>query len=255
MGNDVALKEESALVSISDAMKADAGSGFENVTQEDVALPFLSLIQSLSPQRTKGDPKWIEGAEEGLLFNTVSESLYDYVSIVPCAYNKVFMEWVPRDHGGGLVGIYDRTEVNHRIESKDGLKITSVAGNDIVPTMQFFCVQVDEDAKIILDRFLISMSISQIKVGKKWLSRMQTIMAPGETPYPVPMYGQVWKMSSCLEKNASGQPYYNWSPSFERPLDDTAVYLACKQFHFDVVGGEAKVDYGKSDIGEDDLPF
>ena len=53
------------------------GTGLESVGTEDYALPFLRIIQSGSPQLKKSDPnKYIDGAEEGMLFNTLTNEYY-----------------------------------------------------------------------------------------------------------------------------------------------------------------------------------
>jgi len=37
----------------------DLSKGFENMTQEDMALPFVRILGQLSPQVTDGDAKYI----------------------------------------------------------------------------------------------------------------------------------------------------------------------------------------------------
>jgi hypothetical protein len=55
----------------------DLSKGFENMTQEDMALPFVRILGQLSPQVTEGDAKYIEGAKPGMIYNTVTSELYD----------------------------------------------------------------------------------------------------------------------------------------------------------------------------------
>jgi hypothetical protein len=50
----------------------DLQKGFENMTQEDMALPFVRILGQLSPQVTDGDAKYIEGAKPGMIYNTVT---------------------------------------------------------------------------------------------------------------------------------------------------------------------------------------
>ena len=56
----------------------DAGLGNENVGTDDLAIPRLDLIQQLSPQIDKSSPKYIEGAETGHIFNTLTGEVYDF---------------------------------------------------------------------------------------------------------------------------------------------------------------------------------
>ena len=55
----------------------DASQGLENMDQQDLALPFLRILGQLSPQVNKRDSKYVEGAEPGMIYNTVTHELYD----------------------------------------------------------------------------------------------------------------------------------------------------------------------------------
>ena len=57
--------------------EADANAGSQNMTQEDLALPFVRILGQLSPQVTDGDAKYIEGAKPGMIYNTVTSELFD----------------------------------------------------------------------------------------------------------------------------------------------------------------------------------
>ena len=52
-------------VGLEDAFAEDAGFGFEEVTSSDLQIPFLRIIQALSPQLKKSDAAFIEGAGAG----------------------------------------------------------------------------------------------------------------------------------------------------------------------------------------------
>ena len=93
----------------SDLLIKAVGKGLENVSNDDITIPRLAVVQAGSPQRKKKDEKYIEGAEEGHIFNTVTNQLYDVegITVIPCGYKKSYVEWVPRESGGGLVAIHD----------------------------------------------------------------------------------------------------------------------------------------------------
>ena len=62
-----------AEVSSSDVIPFDddmlsQGTGLEEATADDYAIPFLRILQSMSPQLKKSDGKFIAGAEEGSFF-------------------------------------------------------------------------------------------------------------------------------------------------------------------------------------------
>ena len=95
-----------------DDMLKDANSGLENVTSEDLAIPFLRIIQAMSPQVNARDGKHIKGCEQGDIFNTVDNTLYkgaDGVVVVPVAYKRTYLEWMPERKG--LAGVHDSSEI------------------------------------------------------------------------------------------------------------------------------------------------
>ena len=73
MSNEIKAKQDTSLALFGD----DVSKGFENMTQEDMALPFVRILGQLSPQVTDGDAKYIEGAKPGMIYNTVTSELYD----------------------------------------------------------------------------------------------------------------------------------------------------------------------------------
>ena len=106
---EIAKKSNTDIANLSeDLILASAGKGLQNISNDDVTIPRLAIIQSGSPQRKKKDEKYIDGADEGMIFNTVTNELYkDSLEVIPCGYRKTYVEWVPRDKGGGLVAVHD----------------------------------------------------------------------------------------------------------------------------------------------------
>ena len=104
--NQVAEKKNSALATFD--MEADAQQGTQNISQEDLALPFLKILGQLSPEVNKRDGKYVEGAEPGKIINTVTNALYDKISVVPCYYKRQYIEWQDRGTSTGApVAIHD----------------------------------------------------------------------------------------------------------------------------------------------------
>ena len=73
MANGIKAKTQTSLALFGD----DVSKGFDNMTQDDLALPFVRILGQLSPQVTEGDAKYIEGAKPGMIYNTVTHELYD----------------------------------------------------------------------------------------------------------------------------------------------------------------------------------
>ena len=74
--NVVPKKLENLPAEFEEEFLADVEEWKEHLTQDDMAMPFLQILQALSPQVTEGEDKFLEEAEKGMIFNTVSKQLY-----------------------------------------------------------------------------------------------------------------------------------------------------------------------------------
>jgi len=134
--------------------------GQENVGIDDLSIPRLDLVQALSPQRKKTAPEYIEGAEEGILFNNVTEELYgNSVIFVPVYFRKEWLIWKDRAAGGGFGGAHQslgdaRAECDRLGPEWD---VSETA-------MHFGLVVVDDKVK---DEVVISMSRSKLKASRQ----------------------------------------------------------------------------------------
>ena len=87
--------------------QGDVGGGMEGTDKDSFAIPFLSVIQKMSPEVDEADPKFIESARPGMFSNSVTTELFDGkkgVIFIPCAFHRRFLRWAPRDSGGGFKG-------------------------------------------------------------------------------------------------------------------------------------------------------
>jgi len=71
MANEIKAKQNGSVALFGN----DLQKGFENMTQEDMALPFIRILGQLSPQVTDGDSKYVEGAKPGMIYNTVTSEV------------------------------------------------------------------------------------------------------------------------------------------------------------------------------------
>jgi hypothetical protein len=97
--NEIAEQKASTALAIMSDLEQDAGAGFDGMTQEDYALPFLRLLTSTSPEVGE-----VDGALPGMILNSVTGELFDGkngIAVVPCAYVRQYIEWTPRGQGSG----------------------------------------------------------------------------------------------------------------------------------------------------------
>jgi hypothetical protein len=195
----VAKKAKAGLV-VADYDTTDAGAGFENQSNADISIPFLSLLQSNSPQCDDelGDARMTAGT----FYNTVTEeNVGSEVVFVPGTTQHRFVEWVPRDQGGGFVAAHATVpEGCQPHPTKKGVLVTP-AGNDLIET--FYVYGVDEDAVPIV----IAFKSTHIKAYKKWNSRikMHLVGTPEGGKITPPMFANKCVISSVKRENEHGK--------------------------------------------------
>jgi hypothetical protein len=87
-------------------------AGMEGLERQDLKMPRLSLCQSMTPQRKKSDPKFIEGLNEGDFFNSITGHNYGgNLKFVPLLWFKSRILFTPLIEGGGLLCRADDAKV------------------------------------------------------------------------------------------------------------------------------------------------
>lgn len=184
---------------IPDFLKKGSQRGAENVGSDDVIIPRIELIQALSPARKKNDPAYIEGADEGMLFNNVTRELYGpEVTVVPVYYTKQYLVWKDRKQGGGTNGF--RGAFNSKSEAENAIVELAEEGLEVVDTAQHF-VLVYHNGK--WSEAVLSMAKSKIKVSKRWNSLMRLTDTDS--------FSRAYKLSSVTETNARNEQYHNYN--------------------------------------------
>jgi len=174
------------------------GEGYENLTAADYAVPFLRVLQLLSPQVNKHGPDYVEGAEPGMFFNTVTERLYGTkVSLIPLTFQKVWLEWLP--DRGGLVGRHEPYSI--KIDKSDFSTWRVAGGTNIVSEcLLYYCLVVGhiEDGPVVFSLFS-----SGIKHGKNWNTQIMLTQLPNGKK--APYFSSVWELKTALNKNQQGE--------------------------------------------------
>jgi hypothetical protein len=211
----------------------DANDGFDGLTAQDYAIPFFSVLQKMSPQLDT-----IDGAKAGQIFNSVTEECVSELIVIPCAYKREFIEWRPREQGGGYVGSHTiDSEVVTNASKVDGRLISS-NGNLLVETANHFVLALTANG---LDKGLITMSSTQLKKNRRWNSLMGGIKftdSAGNMFTPA-RYSHQYKLTTQLEQNDKGS-WYGWVIEIQGPVEDKALYQTAKSFGQSVSAGEVK---------------
>ncbi|MFZ3045219.1 MAG: hypothetical protein WA151_04845 [Desulfatirhabdiaceae bacterium] len=175
----------------------DDNRGNEGITKEDLVIPRLSIIQAISPELDEKDPAYIEGAKNGMLFNTLTKKLYTEVLVIPVAYEKKYLLWRDRKKGGGFGGQYDtEQEANAAImdmEDPDEWEATD--------TPTHLCLVVSDGKPF---EIAIPMPKSKAKVSRQFNSTIRLLGGP--------RFSRVYKISVVDDKKKStGDKFKNFN--------------------------------------------
>jgi hypothetical protein len=258
----VAIKQENAISlqeGFGDLLLNSIGAGMEDFGAGDVAVPFLRIIQALSPEIDKrNEAKFIPGAEIGDIFNTASKQLYKQgVVVVPVFYQKVYLEWTPRTKGGGLVKNWggDSTVLTNCTKNEKGKDITS-EGNEIVETAMHYVMTIDTQTGSY-EQAIISMSSSGLKVSKEWnhaMINVQKIPDPrtnGQTTMKPPCFYTTYKITTVHNTKDSNQ-WENWKIEPFGPIpainNGGEIFKAAYEFREIIKSGAVKVQIFEQEV-------
>lgn len=208
-------------------MDADAELGGK-VSMRDLSIPYLYILQGLSPQVQPASPKFIRGAGVSMLYMTVTNDLFQAdtgVAIVPCYYERVVNEWKP--NRGGLVtthhpesGILEKGKV---IDPQKPADLYLPNGNLVVDTAyHYVLVKRERYAPTIFP-----LKSTALKHSRNWNSNINDILIP-DTSKHAPRWLYEWQLTVAPE--SKGEKIW-YSPSFKQGLMvSREVYAQAKEY-------------------------
>ena len=217
-----------------------AGMNREDMTSaDDYAMPFLSLLQSASPQCKKSDARYIKGAEEGVFFNTVTNELYgEEVTIVPVAYRSAWVEWVLREDGGGYKGEFPPGKQPPIVARDEKNRDLLENGHELKDTRYWYVLIVTEEG---FEPAVMGLTRTQLKPSKrlanmtaedKWPDNVKRGKAP-------PFF--VWQYNiRSVPQQSDEYAFVNYEFSRGAPVTDRALLEAAKALREAVKAGQVR---------------
>jgi len=242
--NQVTEKKSAGLPS--NIFEDDAAKGLGTIGQEDLALPFLKILGQLSPEVNKRDGKYVEGAEPGMIYNSVSGDLYDGVKgidVIPCFYKLEYIEWKDRGEGPGApVAIYDSSsDIMSKTKPDANYKDRLPNGNYIEKTASHFVIVSGDSPSTAL----ISMKSTQLKISRKWNSMMSGIKMKGANGMFTPAsFSHIYKLKTTQMSNDKGT-WFGWEVNKVGPVTDKGLYDQAKSFSESISKGSVKAKHGE----------
>ena len=253
-------KKKTAEVAVMDEnmFAADAGIGVNDLGSEDLAIPFLKVLQKMSDELDD-----LDDAKAGDIYNTVTKEVVkgkDGVRLINCAYNLQYIEWEPRGTGTGAPhAIYGAGDEIPATERGDDNKdyVAGGSGRYLERTAQHYVLVVDEDG--MTQQALLPMKSTQFKKSKQWNSAMRSLKMKDSKGglFTPPRFSHVWKLETVSEENKNGS-WHGWQISKDDVVKDPSVYAEAKLFAESIQAGQVNVKHVREEdkpSSDEDLPF
>lgn len=233
---------------------ADAGAGLEGTDKDSFAIPFLAVLQPLSPQIDA-----VVGAKAGQFLNTVTLELYDRPRIVPCAFQRRWIRWGAREAGGGFKGEFTPAQVNDMRDKKEVVELdgrlyfpdadgaVNPKKNDrLSDTRSHFVLLCTGPDAELGSPAVLALTSTGIKVSKNFLSRIESKKIKTATGFvSAPSFSMVYEAKTEKKTNEKG----SWHQPSVEPVSEVtsaSLYAQAKAFHAQVTAGRVKVDHDKA---------
>ncbi len=253
---DVTKKSNTNVSNILDDILETAGEGVDYETSE-LQIPFIRVIQALSPQIKKSDAAFIKGAEQGDLFNTVTGEVWkgeEGINVIPCYQETKHLEFTPRDQGGGFVGELPAGDPNILKTTRQGAKETLPSGNELVKSDQHYCMVLNKDGSA--QPAIVDMKSTQLKISRRWKTQiaMQKIPDKNGVMRTPALFATIWNLKTVEESNDMGT-WYNYTIEKVDLVKDKNLFIDAKNFRSSVESGAAKAVPEEVVTESDEAPF
>lgn len=228
---------------MADRIAQDAGKGV-STDQADNLIPLIYVLQALSPQCNKRAPEWVEGAEPGALYLRSSAnpivSGEEGLLFQPCAFSKDWVEWVPRDNGGGFVGRYKDcpAEAQRMEDPKNPAKVKFVLpnGNEVIETRYHIGYALPPGGNPV--PYVIPMASSGHTVSRQWMFMMSNkAMGSGIAP----SWACLYRLKTKERVNKKGDRWFAIDVHDAGWVQSEAEYERGAKLHASVAAGEKAI--------------
>jgi len=177
-------------------LQKGSNRGSENVDANDLILPRLGQIQALSPQIKKSDAQYIEGAEQGQLFNNLTGELYGNAAVfIPVLFRKEWVIFKDRKAGGGFFGAFE----SEKLANEEVAKLPDPDKLEVIESHNHIGFVVSPSGS--RQQIVFTCTKSKIKASRK-LNSLVTMAG-------VDRFAKAYEITSFEDKNRSGDDYWN----------------------------------------------
>jgi len=277
----VAVKKDQLPAELMEELAADAGAGTSQSADDNI-VPFIVLLQDMSPEVKKRDPEYVDGAEVGMLLNKATKQLYaadekqaeeaglPILEFQPCYFDRCVVEWVPRADGGGFVARHELQGSPEQTMEKLGARQvpdpqdpnkkiwrTSDGKNDLIDTRYHFGHVISEDG---ISPAVLAFSSTGHTASREWMTMMNNFKVPvkqadGTTVLKsAPSWSKKYRVGSKPKSNKKGD-FFVVNIADAGVIVDTAVRAAGKALNASVGSGAVRAAQDEAPAGGEDSPI
>jgi hypothetical protein len=244
-----------------DELYKHAGSGLENVRSSDVSIPYISILQPLSPQVQPKSDSFISDAKQGMLYNNVTKEIYpeNGLRFIQCGFVKKYIEWTPRGTAGASkapIAEYTMDDPISKTATKnDRGQLLLPNGNQLVETANHFGLFVKEDGTSI--RACMSLDSTDLSASRALLTMMtsQRGFLPDGRDFTLPSWIQIYNVVPEFKQNESGM-WYKFGFAFAKNIKgevsviEKSLVQQAKSFAELISQGLVKVELNTADVAQ-----
>lgn len=228
-GNALAeIKGSSALVPVTlSNLESMAHQGLEQANSSDFITPMLKVIKKHDSKEVDE----VEGCEPGYLLLTSTKEMWtgdEGPNVIPCFYRTRYVEWRPRNQGGGIVADYPPTHQIVGTAVRQGNKDVLPNGNELQHTRQFFVLVETEQG---FQPALINFTGGGHKIARAWLTAQTSVKLNGSRgAFTPPTYAMMYRAGSQQFANDNGK-WFDFAFGQAVPLQDEGVFQQADAFY------------------------
>jgi hypothetical protein len=141
----------------------------------------------------------------------------DPLQFVPCGFQKLFVEWKPRDSGGGFVKVHRDEAILVECRKDERNRDLLRNGNLIATTAYYYgLLLVSGERK----QYVIGMTSTALKTSRKWINLMSALKLNGpQGKFTPPMFSHWYKLTTQVETKDNNS-WYGWCINMGGLLED-----------------------------------
>lgn len=207
------------------AVGQDVGLGWEEVDNESSSVPYIYLLQALSPAVQNCEDGTVRA---GMFLNSATGEVLQNLTFIPCHFQRRYNRWSPDGH---WMGAYLPSEIEGGAPniSRDGFAYY-IDGDQLTDTRMHYVLYLGQNG---WEPAIISLSRTQVKQSKRLVTMMRTAQINGRL---APQWAFVYEATSFKEKNEKGQ-WFSWQFRRVAPVTELGLYMQAKNFYESVATG------------------